>query len=82
MRVSGHDELLSDRYWQQSPVVALPQKFIVESASEYLLDQLRRQAAARTMVHVDAAMPHIQRTGIVSFRCIHGSAVSMKSTSR
>jgi hypothetical protein len=56
VRIRGHHQALAFGRRQQRAILALPQVFVVEGAKEHLRGQLSRQAATRTVVHVDPAV--------------------------
>lgn len=70
MAVGGHHQPRARRRrGQPRAVVALAQELVVELAQEQLLDQLRTGAAARAVVHVDAAVLEVERADVVGLHC-------------
>jgi hypothetical protein len=75
--VGGHHQAVAGGHRQQRSVVALEQVFVVEGGREQLLDQLRRGAAARAVVHVDAAVLEVDRADVVGLGHVHAATTAM-----
>ena len=75
--VGGHHEPVRRPAPAAGAVVALAQVLVVEGAREQLFDQLRRGAPAGAVVHVDAAVPEVERPDVVLLHAAHAATTGI-----
>ena len=77
MGIGRHHQPVPGRNRQKRTIVALVQERVVEFPGKQFLDQLDAEPATGTMVHVDHAVPKVQRAQIRGLVPAHATTTGM-----